>query len=179
MSLTSFSFTEYGVRTVLATSFFVSGYFAKKHLQHVPLWAGVASFAVVLLFAMTISRSYTIGGVKGCEVPLFYCLAILGIIGVFCVSARLKGIVARFFDYAGKETLMILTFHFLVFKLISIIKCYAYGLPIDAISEFPIIHGHNSWFWLAYVAAGIGVPLLICKGIDSLKSKLVSNKSAK
>lgn len=63
--------------------------------------------------------------------------------------------------YVGRHTMLILALHFLSFKIINLIKVYAYNLPIKMLSCFPVIEEYNQYYWAAYVAVGVCVPLII------------------
>lgn len=66
----------------------------------------------------------------------------------------------RLLSYAGKNTISILAFHFLAFKLISFLIVEMNDLPIGMIAEYPFIKGfaENGW-WLAYWCVGTVIPL--------------------
>lgn len=61
------------------------------------------------------------------------------------------GICAKALDFIGKNTLTILTWHFLAFKLVSLLVIGIYDLPIDRLAEFPVIteYSRQGW-WIAY-----------------------------
>ena len=65
--------------------------------------------------------------------------------------------------YVGRHTMLILALHFLSFKIINLIKVYAYNLPIKMLSCFLVVEEHNLYYWVAYVAVGVCVPLIIGK----------------
>lgn len=50
-----------------------------------------------------------------------------------------QGICAKILDFIGKNTLTILTWHFLAFKLVSLMIIGIYDLPIERLAEFPVI----------------------------------------
>lgn len=62
-----------------------------------------------------------------------------------------QGICAKILDFIGKNTLTILTWHFLAFKLVSLLIIGIYGLPIERLAEFPVIteYSKQGW-WIAY-----------------------------
>lgn len=72
------------------------------------------------------------------------------------------GIVYSIMSFIGRNTLTVLTWHFLSFKVVSLIIIAIYGLPYDSLSEFPVIHEYaaKGW-WIAYFS----VSMLICCGI--------------
>lgn len=57
--------------------------------------------------------------------------------------------------------MLILALHFLSFKIINLIKVYAYNLPIKMLSCFPFIEEYNQYYWAAYVAVGVCIPLVV------------------
>lgn len=62
-----------------------------------------------------------------------------------------QGICAKVLDFIGKNTLTILTWHFLAFKLVSLLIIEIYDLPIERLAEFPVIkeYSQQGW-WIAY-----------------------------
>lgn len=62
-----------------------------------------------------------------------------------------QGICAKALDFIGKNTLTILTWHFLTFKLVSLLIIGIYDLPIEQLAEFPVIteYSQQGW-WIAY-----------------------------
>lgn len=77
------------------------------------------------------------------------------------------GICAKALDFIGKNTLTILTWHFLAFKLISLVIIGIYDLPIERLAEFPVIteYSKQGW-WIAYffVAITTCCGLIYCNG---------------
>lgn len=78
-----------------------------------------------------------------------------------------QGICAKILDFIGKNTLTILTWHFLAFKLVSLLIIGIYGLPIERLAEFPVIteYSKQGW-WIAYffVAITTCCGLIYCNG---------------
>lgn len=64
--------------------------------------------------------------------------------------------------FVGDRTIDVLTWHFLSFKLISIIIISYYSLPKAQLGEFPVIeeYAYQGW-WIAYVIVGVLIPLII------------------
>lgn len=62
-----------------------------------------------------------------------------------------QGVCAKLLDFIGRNTLTILTWHFLAFKLVSLIIIGIYDLPIERLAEFPVIaeYSQQGW-WIAY-----------------------------
>ena len=64
--------------------------------------------------------------------------------------------------YIGNNTLTILTWHFLTFKLVSIIIIWKYSLPVARLAEFPVIEEatYKLW-WVVYFLAGVLIPIFL------------------
>lgn len=57
----------------------------------------------------------------------------------------------RIFEFIGNNTLTILTWHLLAFKIVSLLIIYIYNLPIENLGEFPVIaeYSRQGW-WILY-----------------------------
>lgn len=62
-----------------------------------------------------------------------------------------QGTCTNILNYIGKNTLTILTWHFLTFKIVSLVIISIYDLPIARLAEFPVIteYSQQGW-WIAY-----------------------------
>lgn len=88
----------------------------------------------------------------------------LAIFGICCNLNNTKSTnkILQFIRFIGDNTLTILTWHFLSFKVVSIVLIYMYDLPIEQLSEYPVIRlfdGGYAWFF--YSIAGISIPLVL------------------
>ena len=71
--------------------------------------------------------------------------------------------------YIGNKTLEILTWHFLCFKIVSLIIIAYYGLPIDHLAEFPVMSPYNvQGWWILYFVIGVAVPVIGTAYTDKL-----------
>ena len=69
---------------------------------------------------------------------------------------ELKISFGKYLNYIGSITLPILTWHFLVFKLVSILIVFLYNLPFEQIAEFPVIAEYSvKGWWIAYFICSI------------------------
>lgn len=69
--------------------------------------------------------------------------------------------------YIGKNTLTILTWHFLTFKIVSLVIIRIYDLPIARLAEFPVIYEYaEKGWWIAYFCVAITTccSLICCNG---------------
>lgn len=73
-------------------------------------------------------------------------------------------------NYTGQHTLVILTWHFLLFKLVSLLIVSLYGLPIEQIACFPTIQDYSrQGWWLAYTLVGVILPIACIYLINNIK----------
>ena len=64
----------------------------------------------------------------------------------------------------GNNTLPVLTWHMVSFKLVSLLIICVYQIPMEHLAEFPVIEQYtkDGWFIL-YFLIGMGVPLGLSK----------------
>ena len=93
--------------------------------------------------------------------------AIVGTLAIFYLSNRIavKNIkICDWLTYIGNNTLPILTWHMLCFKIVSILIINFYGLPMARLAEFPVIEEYSKQGWfLLYFLVGVLVPLWMSK----------------
>lgn len=98
-------------------------------------------------------------------------LALSGIAGFSLIYnlSRLLNLVPKLNStlvFIGENTLYVLLFHLLAFKLVSMLKVAVYGLPWNMIGGHPVVHTEEGeWFWLLYTMVGLALPLGIVWGI--------------
>ncbi len=146
----------------LSATFYYSGHLYRKveKAKFYNLIGLLLSTAVVLSVVLIWNDSLDMLWYDASSVLLYIPTALVGIYMVLTLSFFLERFhIRRIFYYIGKNTLIILSLHLLVFKLVSCIIILAYGLPIDKLAD-TYIHEYNQYFWLIYVAFGLSVPLL-------------------
>lgn len=89
---------------------------------------------------------------------------------------HLKGVGLKIWEFIGNHTLAIMALHFTAFKLVSLGYIKMFHLPIEQLSEFPVLHdcanmGRGA---LLYTFVGICIPLVCAwcwhKGAEKVKS---------
>ena len=89
--------------------------------------------------------------------------AFFGIIAIYALSIKINNSkrLTPVFTFIGEHTLEILTWHMLLFKLVSLAIVVVYNLDVSHLAEFPVIEMYSprGW-WIAYLIIGCGVPLL-------------------
>ena len=95
---------------------------------------------------------------------LFYILpAVAGTMLVYEFSTWLNRMKqSPILTFVGRHTLSVMALHFLSFKLVSLLIICCYGLPIESLTEFPILRDYafHGW-WLLYTFVGLTIPLLL------------------
>ena len=92
--------------------------------------------------------------------------ALAGTLMVFSICKLLfkkdVDLLSKILSYVGDKTLEILTWHFLSFKVCSLIIIAVYALPIARLAEFPVIeeYAYQGW-WLPYLIIGVVMSLFV------------------
>ncbi len=161
--------TQFRSQTVLGLAFFLSGYVYKKLTKGVePKRMRPLMLLLLVPFFATFVWHASIGHTDELS-WLFYAIASCGIIGLLQLTKTMHhGCVASMFNYIGNKTLYVLTFHFLSFKLVSLVWLWTHGEPLERLSEFPVLTGTNSWLWVPYTIVGVAVPLVLWEAKERL-----------
>lgn len=163
------------LKEFMAVVFMIAGYLYKRselHLEkHPVIVIPLCVFLIAVGVALWPGDMTSVHYLK--VVP--YCItAVAGSLMVLSLCYGLSGlrICERSLTYIGDRTLGILTWHFLSFKLVSLLLVLIYCLPLSRLSEFPIIveYSHCGW-WILYTITGVAVPLLIQKLLSKKKSR--------
>lgn len=153
----------------LASSFIILGYICSKSSYY-----KFCLSKIPFLFLLFVLISYCAIKYWACsmltitwdKVLLYICSAFISIItihslcSVICIHQRRLTLIL---SYVGNNTMSILTWHFLIFKIVSIILIFVYDLPYDMVSSFPVIEMNNSTLWILYFISGAFVPVLFSK----------------
>ena len=150
-----------------------SGYLYKKYYEAIPLKIEYAAIAVVLLLISLPFGNINMVSYRYID-PFFF-------LGCSIAGIYLNLYVAKFsffqksplILFVAKNSLHLLAFHFVAFKLITIIQIKIYNLPLKELSVFPFLD-IGGWWWIAYSITGFILPLIIVKGIVSLKVRIAS-----
>lgn len=98
-------------------------------------------------------------------------IALIGILTCFYITKLIPDRLLHVTGQIGDNTLPIVTFHFISFKLVSLIIIAFYGLSNVRLSEFPVIEEYScrGW-WILYLLVGVTIPLILNRGYLKLKS---------
>ena len=169
-----------GPREFMAAIFFLVGHgLAKNRIPRFNWWQSILAFCVVIVnsFFYQISAADIFSDFRK-VVPYI----ITAVMGAWCVYSlpwqKLKGDLARIMEYVGNNTLTILTWHFLCFKIISLAIILINDLPIERLAEFPVVEKYTNrgWFVL-YFVVGVGLPLFMTYQWEKVKAKIKNLRS--
>ena len=162
-----------GAKDFMAGIFIWCGYMYRKHNYSFEnnWWLIICSALVIAVgvefwqTSMTHLKFY-------CIVP-YILTAFLGTLMVFGLSRRLavcENLIKRFLIFVGDNTLDILTWHFLSFKLTSLLLIWLYDLNFKRMAEFPVIeeYAYQGW-WVLYLGVGLIIPLCISIAVKKFK----------
>lgn len=165
----------WGIRslTFLSTAFFLMGYVYKKQYDN---WnKGYLSILFAIIVAIGSVYCYTsMLGFTTEKILSYVICAICGTVMTLNVSryiASKEGWVKNMLVYVGNNTLTVLTWHFICFRIVSLIIIQLYSLRMEQLACFPIIQEYASW-WMVYFVVSAGVPLVL----KCLKSIYFQNK---
>ncbi len=176
LSIITFKLPTVGSKTLLATAYFITGAaFHRAELLFTninKLKTGIALFVIFV-----ISSFYVKGSIEcqGYTIFKYYVVSVIASISLIYLTKLLGHKLTNILDYVGKKTLYILIFHFISFKLVSIVFITINHKPLTDLSEFPIVDNDSYFLWLIYTIVGVTIPLLIKQGFDKISS-FYSNK---
>lgn len=169
LSIVPFKIPTIGSKTMLATSFYLAGY----SFHHATNTQSNLLFGILSLVTVFIITFFFTGTMESTNVSIivYFIVAMMGTIGIINIAGIIKGRAQNVLNYVGDKTLFLLTFHFISFKLISLILIAYYDLPITRLSDFPVISGFNSFSWVVYSIVGVIIPLILWEFSQFVQSK--------
>lgn len=146
--------------TLLATAFFFSGYLFKNLFKKVSVLISMVIIFSTFMIAAFFNEGLSID-VHGWKTFLFFIMATFNVISIISICNVIsKWRWTKMFDFIGTYTFIILTWHFLSFKIVSLFIIWRDGLSIYKLSDFPGINSGNSYDWIIYLIFGISLPLM-------------------
>lgn len=140
----------------------------KTHSDALPLWLHLTCLPLsgaALVFILGITHPSM--SPSASSFLSIIMLALSGMIG-FCFIYSLSVLLGRVrplrkvLSFIGDNTIYILGFHLLAFKVVSMIKVGVYHLPWNMVGGHPVVNNpEGSWFWILYTIVGIVLPLAV------------------
>ncbi|MEG1581152.1 MAG: acyltransferase family protein [Bacteroidaceae bacterium] len=163
-------------REMIMLPLFWLGAYAGSRKIPVNRYAVVLSFLVLVVCGHFGTLNLSISAIVN---PYFFAIVSLcGCYMVFGISkAMLKSpTLSHALLYTGDKTMIILTFHFLSMKLVSLLIIAIYGLEIAHLAEFPVIESAKGLWWMVYTVVGVTVPMLAAcaskRGFTYVRTKI-------
>lgn len=143
---------------------FYAGFLYRRYAQNMPFNMYIAGACFCILFISMFSGSVNVPR-NTYSSPLFFIgSTVLGFYLTMYMVNSAPAYAGKFLEMIGRNTIIIMAFHLLSFKIINAVQVYAYRQPERLIASFPVLDSSGGW-WIAYVIIGIGVPLLIKYGM--------------
>ena len=153
------------LKEFMAAIFMIAGYIYKRSELNLEKHPVIVVPVCVMLIALGVAFwPGDMTSVNYLKVVPYSITAVAGSLLVLSLCHGLSGlkICEHSLTYVGDRTLGILTWHFLSFKLVSLIIVSIYCLPLSRLGEFPVIVEYsNGGWWLPYTITGVTVPLLM------------------
>lgn len=162
-----------GSHATHAATFFLIGHYSKKYeLRTFSTYEILIASAIVVtgsfFWRCDMNALYYQNWKMLCFIPT----AFMGTWSVYSLFMRRGGRAILWLDYVGKNTLTVLTWHFLCFKLVSFIIIQIYGLQIVRLGMNPTMNDYaEKGWWLGYFIVGLSLPLFCSKLFVKVKQK--------
>ena len=167
--------TIYGILILLAFFFINIGTIYKKIEEKIRYsWLFIVG-CLLLLLAFNCFFHINMISMEIENPIVLFCCAIVGCYMLLGVSYKAKeySIINKILSYIGDHSLYILILHCFAFKIVNLLF-YAVTYDYDSLKQ---IANADTIIWaLVYVLSGIGVPLLIERGVSVVCSKVRSRR---
>lgn len=158
---------------MLAVLFFIAGKVASTYNIPKQGWVTMLFFGAVTLFSLINPTGMTTRE----NIALYIVGALFGIFMTNNISNHIQRVpwLSKALVYIGDNTLAILTWHLICFKLTSLLIIKINHLSIAALASFPVIseYSKEGW-WLIYTITGLIFPLIINLGISKAAESIKS-----
>lgn len=124
----------------------------------------IISFAILVYLSMDNKISFVDN--KIVNILFFTFTSILGFIMLFSFS-KIFNYFEKIFIYLGKRTIPIILFHFLSFKVVTIIYLIHNNKPLYLLAAFPCLI--DNYLWILYTIIGVVLPLAIYEIYSKIK----------
>lgn len=155
-------------RFLMVISIMLVGYCFKLYKKPVVIGTRAVIGALFLLVVCSFGRGICLLNFTFLDIIPYFIISIVGSLFLTTIGdkiTRING--SKTIQYIGKNTMAILTWHFLSFKLITLFRIIVEDRSIDDLASFPVILG--GYWWIAYTAIGIVIPLGASKLSDYSK----------
>ena len=146
---------------ITASALFLIGYLINKNCFRIPTWIAFTFLLMTFGITYAMDRGLSIHSI-GLDLLFLIPLSLLSILAILRISENISGWkIGEIMDFIGSNTLMILTFHFLSFKIVNLYIIFRDDLSIERLADFASISTDNPYDWILYSVIGISLPLLV------------------
>lgn len=166
-------------RNLVCSLFFVLGYLYSKYVRRLEKNQIVVDFFAcsmgVIYWGIASHNKTDLGGNEYKWKFLFVIGAVMASYAVLIFSRRIASIrvwerVIKHLRYLGKNTMPIVIWHFVFFRIAIVLQIITMEAPLGAVTSFPIYYGKSGW-WIIYIVCGIYGSLVWNKVLETLKIK--------
>ena len=169
------------LQTVFSAYFaFIVGRILKDKLKSIVLIKKIYIVLAVTCFIIlcALCRFGSIGlGLNNIHGTVFYCIATLsGLVLVWSVASLLGYMIVdsnkgKIVFYISRHSMSIIFWHFLSFKIVTLIQIFIYKAPMYYLACFPVARSNHFW-WIAYSIIGVFIPVLMTYILEKAKNFL-------
>ena len=170
-SIITFKIPTIGSKTLLATSYFIAGV-AFHRVDMIFTKLNKLSIGITLFAVFIISSFFVKGSLnsQGYIIFPYYAVSIIASVSLIYLTKYLGKRIINVLDFVGRKTLYILIFHFISFKIVSLVYIVINKRPFTELASFPVVENDNKYLWIIYSITGVLIPLLIKLCIDKASS---------
>lgn len=151
--------------TFLCLTFFLSGYLYKLYspqMKQLKLNNSLWLIGIALTIAGSIYMPVKMHTVDTWQIFPYWIIALSGCVMVMQISTFLQSsMISNPLDYIGKRTLHIMIWHFLSFKLLTLLLVTIGVMSQQDLLAFPVPHSARHGWWVLYSIVGTATPLAI------------------
>lgn len=165
---------DLGSKELFAAFFFLMGTFAAFWEPVKTKWLS-ALFLFVVLGALWFNSTVSLLNYKTWQIIPYCFFSLSGIVATLYISDELNASnlkIKFFLVFVGNNTLAILTWHFLCFKIVSFVRILCENRSVLELAYFPVIP-NAKWWSIGYILVGVLLPLLAVKIEGPIKIKIV------
>ncbi|MBQ3543808.1 MAG: acyltransferase family protein [Lachnospiraceae bacterium] len=170
-----------GIEKVLSCYIlFYGGYVLKKknvYIKERESYFHIAVLTICFAILLVLNRFGSVSlNINSYENPLFFMFAsFVGWQFLYEIAFLVKriDILKRSLVCMGQNTMSIVIFHFLCFKIVSYIGVVIKGQSRFLVAAHPVLYRDGYW-WMAYMFVGLVIPIMLSVMWKNVKEKIVS-----
>ncbi len=166
-------FPQGGYREAMAVFFLGCGFIIKQKDGYLCHPYVILASLVILIMCVTINPTSMRSNATFGDWLTIPFTGISGFVLTYYISKQItkcNNIFSNSLIYIGKNTLYILTFHFLMFKPASLLYAYIYNLDWHVVGCHPVpMQISNNWFWIIFSITSLAFSLLLTEILKRLK----------